>query len=197
MLRPFPFFYPRFFEPTDFTVAICPSEASKTSRCASSQNGSDFPSGRPALSGPCPVGTFWPKLSDRHGDETRQCVRVPLKSRQAELRQALPGRWMVQSSPSRTAIVTSLMRALPSRCDPSPLLDDPWGNQLVFPTEREKIGQRILDRKGSEARSRVLRAPDSFLDEYLLSRLPRSGDPPGTRRMRYARQRTGVYVSIS
>jgi methyltransferase (TIGR00027 family) len=76
---------------------------------------------------------------------------------------------MVESSPSRTALVTSLMRALHSRCDPSPLLDDPWGDRLVPSSEREEMSQRILARMGSEARARALRTPDSFLDEYLLT----------------------------
>ena len=76
---------------------------------------------------------------------------------------------MVESSPSRTALVASLMRALHSRHDPSPVLDDPWGDRLVLPSEREKMGQRILSRMGPEARARGLRAPDSFLDEYLLT----------------------------
>jgi methyltransferase (TIGR00027 family) len=76
---------------------------------------------------------------------------------------------MVESSPSRTALVTSLMRALHSRHDPSPVLDDPWGDRLVLPSERQKMGQRILSRMGPEARARALRAPDSLLDEYLLT----------------------------
>jgi O-methyltransferase involved in polyketide biosynthesis len=76
---------------------------------------------------------------------------------------------MVESSPSRTALVTSLMRALHSRRDPSPLLDDPWGDRLVPPSEREKMSQRILARMDSEERARALRALDSFLDEFLLT----------------------------
>jgi methyltransferase (TIGR00027 family) len=76
---------------------------------------------------------------------------------------------MVESSPSRTALVTSLMRALHSRCDPSPLLDDPWGDRLVPPSERERMSQRILARMDSEARARALQAPDSFLDKFLLA----------------------------
>jgi methyltransferase (TIGR00027 family) len=76
---------------------------------------------------------------------------------------------MVESSPSRTATVTSLMRALHSRCDASPLLDDPWGDRLVPPSERERMSQRILARMDSEARARALQAPDSFLDKFLLA----------------------------
>src|SRR6516164_2020444 len=76
---------------------------------------------------------------------------------------------MVESSPSRTALVTSLMRALHSRSDPSPLLDDPWGDQLVPKSERERMSQRILARMDSGARARALEAPNAILDEFLLT----------------------------
>ena len=76
---------------------------------------------------------------------------------------------MVESSPSRTALVTSLMRALHSRADPSPLLDDPWGDQLVPKSERERMSQRILARMDSGARARALEAPNAILDEFLLT----------------------------
>ncbi len=82
---------------------------------------------------------------------------------------------MVESSPSRTALVTSLMRALHSRCDPSPLLDDPWGDRLVPPSERERMSQRILARMDSDARARALRAPGSFLDEFLSTNVALPG----------------------
>ena len=74
---------------------------------------------------------------------------------------------MVESSPSRKALVTSLMRALHSRFDPSPILNDPWGDQLVPKSERERMTQRILDRMDAGARG--LQAPDSILDEFLLT----------------------------
>jgi len=76
---------------------------------------------------------------------------------------------MVESMPSRTALVTSLMRALHSRTDPSPLLNDPWGDRLVPEVERERMIQRILARMESDARARAMRAPDSVLDDFLLS----------------------------
>jgi methyltransferase (TIGR00027 family) len=76
---------------------------------------------------------------------------------------------MVESLPSRTALVTSLMRALHSRSDPSPLLDDPWGDRLVPEVEREKMRQRILARMDLDARARALRTPESVLDEFLLT----------------------------
>ena len=76
---------------------------------------------------------------------------------------------MIESSPSRTALATSLMRALHSRRDPSPLLDDPWGDRLVPNSERDGFCQRILSRMDSETRVVALRAPDSILDDFLLS----------------------------
>jgi methyltransferase (TIGR00027 family) len=76
---------------------------------------------------------------------------------------------MMESSPSRTALVTSLIRALHSRSDPSPLLDDPWGDQLVPTSERERMSQRILASMDSGARARALQAPNAVLDEFLLT----------------------------
>lgn len=75
----------------------------------------------------------------------------------------------MESSPSRTALVTSLMRALHSRHSPSPLLNDPWGDRLVPLSERDRMRERILGRMDEEARVRALRAPDTILDDFLLS----------------------------
>lgn len=75
----------------------------------------------------------------------------------------------MESSPSRTALVTSLMRALHSRHDSSPLLDDPWGDRLVPLSERESMRERILARMDQETRTRALRAPNTVLDDFLLS----------------------------
>jgi methyltransferase (TIGR00027 family) len=74
----------------------------------------------------------------------------------------------MQSSPSRTALVTSLMRALHSRHAPSPLLDDPWGDRLVPLSERERMRERIVTRMDEEARVRALRTPNTILDDFLL-----------------------------
>jgi methyltransferase (TIGR00027 family) len=76
---------------------------------------------------------------------------------------------MIESSPSRTALATSLMRALHARRDPSPLLHDPWGDRLVPQSERDRLGQQILARMDSDARAAALRAPDSLLDDFLLA----------------------------
>src|ERR1700691_5869935 len=73
---------------------------------------------------------------------------------------------MIQPGPSRAALPASLMRVLHSRRDPSPLLDDPWGDRLVPNSERDKFCQRILARMDSEARVAALRAPGSILDDF-------------------------------
>lgn len=76
---------------------------------------------------------------------------------------------MVESSPSRTAMVTALMRALHSRSDPSPLLNDSWGEHLVSNSEREQMSQRILGRMDADARARALQKPNSIVDDFLLA----------------------------
>ena len=82
---------------------------------------------------------------------------------------------VIESSPSRTALATSLMRALHSRRDPSPLLDDPWGDRLVPKSERDRFCQRILARMDSEAQAAALRAPNSILDDFLLTNVAYPG----------------------
>jgi methyltransferase (TIGR00027 family) len=82
---------------------------------------------------------------------------------------------MIESGPSRTALGASLMRALHARRDPSPLLDDPWGDRLVPDSERESFCQRILARMDSEARVAALRAPGSILDDFLLTNVAYPG----------------------
>lgn len=82
---------------------------------------------------------------------------------------------MIESAPSRTALSTSLMRAVHSRRDPSPLLDDPWGDRLVPVSERERMSMRILARMDPDARARALRAPGSILDDFLLGNVSYPG----------------------
>jgi methyltransferase (TIGR00027 family) len=82
---------------------------------------------------------------------------------------------MLESSPSRTALATSLMRALHSRRDPSPLLDDSWGDRLVPQSERDKFSQRILARMDPDARAAALRAPSAILDDFLLTNVAYPG----------------------
>jgi methyltransferase (TIGR00027 family) len=82
---------------------------------------------------------------------------------------------VIESSPSRTALATSLMRALHARRDPSPLLDDPWGDRLVPQSDRHRFEQRILARMDSDARAAALRAPGSIVDDFLLTNVAYPG----------------------
>ena len=82
---------------------------------------------------------------------------------------------MIESSPSRTAIATSLMRAVHSRRDPSPILVDPWGDCLVPNSERDRFCQGILARMDSEAQAVALQAPGSILDNFLLANVAYPG----------------------
>ncbi len=75
----------------------------------------------------------------------------------------------MESLPSRTALATSLMRALHSRFDPFPLFDDPWGDRLVSEAERERMTARILARMDEDTRAHALRRPASVLNEFLLT----------------------------
>lgn len=84
--------------------------------------------------------------------------------------------------PSRTAIATSLMRALHSRHDPAPLLDDDWGDRLVPDAVRAAVCQRVLDSMPPAARIKVaeltpaailglgLRANPAYADVITRSR---------------------------
>jgi methyltransferase (TIGR00027 family) len=47
---------------------------------------------------------------------------------------------------SRTALSTSLMRALHTRADPHPLINDPWGDRLVPEAVRRQIDDAALRR---------------------------------------------------
>jgi methyltransferase (TIGR00027 family) len=82
---------------------------------------------------------------------------------------------MIESSPSRTAMSTSLMRAVHSRRDPSPLLDDQWGDRLVPKSEQDRFCQGILARLDSEAQAKALKAPGSILDDFLLANVAYPG----------------------
>lgn len=49
---------------------------------------------------------------------------------------------MQPSTASKTALATSLMRALHTRADPNRIINDPWGDRLVPEAARESIRQR-------------------------------------------------------
>ena len=46
--------------------------------------------------------------------------------------------------PSRTALITCLMRGIHSKYDRSPLIDDAWADRLVLPEERREIATAAL-----------------------------------------------------
>jgi methyltransferase (TIGR00027 family) len=68
---------------------------------------------------------------------------------------------------SRTALATSLMRAVHTRLDPNPLIDDPWGDRLVPASVREMIRTAALSRMDLAAREKAMAAPDSIVDASL------------------------------
>jgi methyltransferase (TIGR00027 family) len=91
-------------------------------------------------------------------------------------RQAIEGGTsVIEATPSRTALFTSLMRALHTRRDPSPTLDDPWGDRLVPKSVRDGFIERILARMNADTRAAALRAPDSILDDFLLANVAYPG----------------------
>jgi methyltransferase (TIGR00027 family) len=69
---------------------------------------------------------------------------------------------------SRTALATSLMRAAHTRLDPSPLIDDPWGDRLVPESARELLRRAALSRLQGDALKKALDTPGSVLDQSLL-----------------------------
>ncbi|WP_213953751.1 class I SAM-dependent methyltransferase [Variovorax sp. dw_954] len=74
---------------------------------------------------------------------------------------------MNPADPSRTALATSMMRAVHSRTAPRPVIDDPWGDRLVPDSVRAAALQTVLARMDSEARAKALQAPEAVLDAAL------------------------------
>lgn len=82
---------------------------------------------------------------------------------------------MNPSQASRTALATALMRALHSRADPAPLLDDPWGDRLVPPLARAAFRERAVARRHAADESERAMfpggspnvTPDAVLDAAL------------------------------
>lgn len=70
---------------------------------------------------------------------------------------------------SRTALGTSLMRALHTRADPQPIIDDPWGDRLVPELAIEAIRQRALAGMSVDSRAEAEAAPESIVDAWLRS----------------------------
>lgn len=76
---------------------------------------------------------------------------------------------------SRTALATSLMRALHSRHDPAPLLDDNWGDRLVPDTARAALCQRVLDGMPPTARVKAAADPEALLGQSLRANAAYAG----------------------
>jgi methyltransferase (TIGR00027 family) len=72
---------------------------------------------------------------------------------------------MQPSTASKTALVTSLMRALHTRADPHRIIDDPWGDRLVPEVARDAIRQRAIAAAATDQDT----APDSdaFMEAWL------------------------------
>jgi len=66
--------------------------------------------------------------------------------------------------PSRTALITCLMRAIHSKYDQSPLIDDTWADRLVLPDERQAIASAALHAFDPVKREAMKsREPDAIL----------------------------------
>ncbi|MGJ7607540.1 class I SAM-dependent methyltransferase [Variovorax sp. LT1R20] len=72
---------------------------------------------------------------------------------------------MEPSKASQTALVTSLMRALHTRSDPAPLLDDPWGDRLVPEAVQAGLRERAMARLDPALRAEA--APARVLDAAM------------------------------
>jgi methyltransferase (TIGR00027 family) len=70
---------------------------------------------------------------------------------------------------SRTALAAALMRSVHTRLDRPPLIDDPWGDRLVSPAERDALRQRVLSGADPEGRDRLeaLGSEQALLDAAL------------------------------
>ena len=69
---------------------------------------------------------------------------------------------------SRTALATSLMRALHTRGDPAPIISDPWGDLLVPAPVREAV-QRALSAASAMQGAPAEAAAQSIVDAWLRS----------------------------
>ena len=69
---------------------------------------------------------------------------------------------MQANLPSRTALVTALMRSLHARADPHPILVDEWGDKLVPNSVRDRIAERAVQETGVAHASKA-QAVDAWL----------------------------------
>jgi methyltransferase (TIGR00027 family) len=75
---------------------------------------------------------------------------------------------MNPSEASRTALATSLMRAVHSRADPAPLLDDVWGDRLIPDSIRSAFREGALARMDPDTRTKALAASPALLLDRVL-----------------------------
>jgi methyltransferase (TIGR00027 family) len=68
---------------------------------------------------------------------------------------------------SRTALATSMMRAVHTRLDPDPIIDDPWGDRLVPESLRESMRSAALRRMSAPARDCARIASIDIVDDAL------------------------------
>ena len=69
---------------------------------------------------------------------------------------------MTQTTASRTALGVALMRAIHTRADPCPLLDDAWGDRLVPQSVKDEILDRALTHPSCEVPTlRIQIGPES------------------------------------
>ena len=76
---------------------------------------------------------------------------------------------MDAGTPSRTAMATALMRALHSRADPLPLLDDPWGETLLEPA-RAQFAERMAQMHPGADVDAQLRAGPAYPNVIVRAR---------------------------
>jgi methyltransferase (TIGR00027 family) len=74
---------------------------------------------------------------------------------------------MADLAVSRTALATSLMRAVHTRMDIDPLINDPWGDRLVPDSARALFRDAALARMDAPAREAAMNSPGTIVDESL------------------------------
>lgn len=86
---------------------------------------------------------------------------------------------MEPSKASYTALVTSLMRAVHTRSDPAPLLNDPWGDRLVPEPVQAGLRERAMARLDPALRAEA--APARVLDAAMRANAAYPGVILGSR----------------
>ena len=82
---------------------------------------------------------------------------------------------MEQSTASKTALITSLMRAFHARNDPKPIFIDPWGDKLIPPSVIKQLKQAVLMRSPDELPSLADDGSDSIFENWLRNNSTYSG----------------------